>query len=250
MKREQVKDLETIKEALKPTLMFIPRGLRDYTDHGISHSERIEEILSKIIELCNNSGIVNCKFNDTEEYLLYLTALVHDIGCIVQRKNHASISGEIIKKYFSEYEILEEIKPFLVQIVKAHSGKPEKTINRIPYKPILVEDEHVRIKYISAVFRLADACDIKIKKCPGLVFNILEPRMKIRSKRFWDGHRDIANLDFDIKNQRIIVNIADKNTTKIIIDNLKRNLNDVKIILKKYNFPFLKVETEVIDWID
>jgi hypothetical protein len=39
---KQIENLNKIKEALKPTLMFIPRGLRDYTDHGITHSKIFE----------------------------------------------------------------------------------------------------------------------------------------------------------------------------------------------------------------
>lgn len=250
MDKNQIKNLEQIKEFLKPTLLFIPRGIKDYTDHGIKHTDRVEEILHEIISLCNRSSYDKCKFNNTEEYLLFLTALVHDLGCIIQRENHASISGEIITKYISKYDLLEGIEPILAQIVKAHSGDPEEGLNKLPKKPILVQKERIRLRYISAIFRLADACDIKIERCPGLVYNILEPTMTSRSKKFWEGHRDIISIDFNIKDKKIIVLVKNKQTTKIIIDSLQRNFTEVKEILRECNFPFLKIETEVADWIE
>ena len=74
--------------------------------------------------------------------------------------------------------------------------------------------------------------------------------MTSRSKQFWKGHRDVISLDFNLKDKRIMVLVKDELTTKIIIDNLQRNINDVDDILKEYNFPFLKIEIEVADWIE
>ena len=249
MKRELKNDLKKIKEALKPTLMFIPRGLKDYTDHGITHSNRVEKIISQIIKLCNKSKNKECKFNSTEEFLLYSTAYVHDIGCIIERDDHAKISGDIIEKYLSKYEIFEGIESFLVQIAKAHSGDPNETILKIPDKQFKVKDEKVKLRYISAVFRLADACDIDIERCPDLVLKILEPTMSSDSKKYWEGHRDVINLEFDHDNERILILVKDKKTTKLIIDDLKKNIDDVKNVLEKYKFPFLNVDVEVVNWI-
>ena len=248
MNEKQIQDLEYIKGILIPTLQFIPRGIKNYTDHGINHTKRIEEILQKIIRFCNISENEECKINDTEEYLLFLTALIHDIGCIVKRENHASVSASIIKEYLSEYEIFEDVESFLIEIVKAHSGDPNETLYRLPNEPILVQKEHVKLRYISAVFRLADACDIKVERCPRLVYRILEPDMSSESKSFWKGHRDVVNLDFNIEKKKIIVLIKDKDTTKIIIDYLQRNIKDVKDVLKKYHFPFLELEVQIANW--
>jgi hypothetical protein len=72
--------------------------------------------------------------------------------------------------------------------------------------------------------------------------------MSSESIDFWKGHREVVNLDFNIEKKKIIVLIKDKDTTKIIIDYLQRNIKDVKDILEEYHFPFLELEVQIANW--
>lgn len=252
MNKDQERCYNEIKAIMPEILAFVQRGLENYTDHGKGHSERIEKILEKIIKICNSSNNERCMINDTEEYLLLLSAWLHDIGCIISRTNHASKSAEIVQKHFSEVECIVGIIPYLTQIIAAHSDSDDESnrILKIPDEPIFVFNEYVKLRYISALFRLADACDIDMSRCPRMVLKILDPYMDDTSKKFWHGHRDvIPELNFNSTKGSIEISVSNKDTTKLIIDQLKRNFNDVKDILKEYEFPFQRIEIKVIDFV-
>lgn len=251
MRPDQEFDLKYFRQIMRGIVAFVPRGIGNYTDHGIEHSERIEKLLERVMDICKNSGSDKCKINDTEEYLLFLAAWFHDIGCIKDRKNHAQISVDVIKKHFNEMGKLEDIAPFLIHIVGSHSDGTarENLLYRVPELPVSVRGEPVRLRYISAIFRLIDGCDIDISRCPRIVYKILEPEMSKKTKRLWKGHRDIASLDFNTQNGKITIWVKDKHTTKEITDRVQKHLGETKEILQKYDFPLLEIEVRNIEWL-
>ena len=250
MKEGQEFCLKYIKSFIPKVLSFVPRGLKEYTDHGVGHSERVEKLIYQIVSKCNSTPDRKFNLNDTEELLLYLASWLHDIGCIIDREGHAARSAEIIGQYFHDIPCIEAYLPALEKIVFCHSNDQDEDdrISALSDEPMKIYGEQVRIKYISAVFRLLDACDIDMDRCPGMVLKILEPHMSELSRKFWQGHRDIIpNPDFNMENGTIDIYVRNIETTDIIIKDLERNLDSVKDVLVEYEFPFTKINVIPIE---
>lgn len=63
-------DLDTVKSEVIKILYYIPRQeeMKNYTDHGRGHSERLVEIITDIINVCTKNEI---ELNDLEKSLLH-----------------------------------------------------------------------------------------------------------------------------------------------------------------------------------
>jgi len=90
----------TIKEAVDTIWSDEVRIIRDYTDHGRAHSQRIFQKLYEILFL-------EKKLNITEEelYLLILSVYLHDIGMQCDIKKHENIKELSIKKYHTMFTV-------------------------------------------------------------------------------------------------------------------------------------------------
>lgn len=82
-------------------IAFIPRTLRDFTDHGQRHSEAIIEQLRSFFEI--TSQYCGASINARERFLSYAAAYLHDIGNIKGRIGHAKRSAMIVNDYAGKY---------------------------------------------------------------------------------------------------------------------------------------------------
>lgn len=93
----------------------------------IMHSFRVEAYTIKILEEEGNS------LSEAEKTVIKMAAVLHDIGRIERRENHAAISKNIVQAWLDENSyISRQIKDTekLLNIIKSHSDKdePEKDL--------------------------------------------------------------------------------------------------------------------------
>jgi len=240
--KELIDKLEIIRNMLKPVLSYIPRGLDNYTDHGTSHSERIEKLIDRLAEALKDGSPAT--LNEMEEFLLRLTAWVHDLGCIISRKRHAERSGRILETHFSDIPYITEYIPIIALIAKAHSddGGDKNRILDLSDRPISIQGEHVRLRYIGAVFRLLDACDISSERTPGLVRKILIEEMSDENKKYWDAHKQVIGITIDPLGGDIEVSVRDKEQAHPVIEDLKQNIFSVSEVLEKNGWTRLSLK--------
>lgn len=167
-------------------LIFIPRveTLQDYPSHGIDHSVRVIEYINKFAES------FDIDLNEEEFFLLYLASWCHDIGCICGRDNHHNNSIEILRNNSGIYDIIDDkTKTCLKFIVTTHSKNGE--LDSVP-----VTYEGIRLKFLCAIFRLMDACDITSERCPRIVYKYIESTLSSESRKHWIAHLNIVSVSF------------------------------------------------------
>lgn len=223
--KAKLQQVEFISEKF---LNFIPRGIPDYPSHGKDHSQNIIRLLNSFIDTWS------LDLTEKEVYILYLGAWVHDIGCLVSRKNHNEISANMISKTQFFISILnKDIITLLQYVVKAHSSQYD--LKKVP-KDCL----GVRLQLICSIFRVMDACEIDSSKCPNEVYEFIKDSMKPENKEHWRAHMNICGVTF--KNPEIVVVVDNLDDSNLLIEHLKKELDSIRDIFydNKIVIPIIK----------
>lgn len=233
---EQQSNLSLIESYSKPVLEYIHRGIPNYTNHGIFHVLNVIENINKLFEAYRQLGF---GLNQKELYILYISAWLHDWGNIKiksaeDRGSHARYSYEIIDElidylYFLGEDVIECVKC----IVLHHSTSSGSDINAI------VDISDVRLKLLSALFRIADACDASFSRASKILFKILKKQFTDENIQFWEAHQAILNIQFS--NNEIILEVKNKTKAQLVIDSLEKELKDVNKVLEEYGLPVLSL---------
>ncbi|OEU43488.1 hypothetical protein BGV40_03850 [Methanosarcina sp. Ant1] len=220
--------LEPIQYFAEKFLRFIPRNIPDYPSHGVDHSIKIIEHIDSVIEKWPLT------LHDEEIYLLYLGAWLHDIGNIIDRKEHNIHSAYIINKSpILESYLGRTIQNQLAWVAKAHSSSCN--IMDVP-----IEIGNVRLRLTSSIFRILDACEIDNTKCPSEVYQYIEKSLNPESREYWESHRSILNIKF--KNSTICLEVDNKEKSSLVINHLREEIESVKDIILNNEITFPVVE--------
>lgn len=250
------KYLEVIESTVKPILLFVPRGIPNYTDHGLSHSKRVIQYCHKIFVAFKETNI---ELNEIEKFLISSSAWLHDIGNLIGRKKHPEKSCEFLdylnKKYFF-------IDPYLINLIKIVIETHSERCLRISSIPRFksYNDVKIRLRLVCALFRLADECDIDFRRAPKIVYDLIQKDMKkkMRSKNkritkkykesndYWLSHQTIRNIEFEKKSKKIIILVYDANLAQKAIESIKREMKILKPIFDEEGFPYNEIEIEEI----
>lgn len=228
----------TVANFITPLLHWIPRGIPEYTDHGVLHTRNV---LRYVRDLVTEYSV---EFFDEEKYLLALSAVLHDIGCIAGKEEHNRRSIEILSMpQFEFFRIL--IGPMfyraLEQIIISHSKNYD--LSQIHADP----SPEIRLKFISSIFRLADACDISALRVKQLVFDVLvkEEKLEKKSIDIWRSHLEIENIL--IIGNRIKANVYDLDLAKFCLNNLEEEIESINPILTEMGLPVFELDSEKVE---
>jgi len=234
-----------IETLITPTLEYVQVGIPEFTSHGRVHSINL---INSIINISNKID-----FSDAELYILYCSALLHDIGCIRgERKLHNEESIKILDENpIFETLINSKAYPLVKSVILAHSSNYTR-LNSIPNQVTLFEDNDTRLRLISAIFRLIDGCDITSSRVDVLLYNIKKGNLPPENKEHWDAHREIQSLIFDIENERILIH-TEGDDDNFLIEHLREEFEIINPILKMYDIPINNIEVMSIpkpEWKD
>lgn len=220
--------ISEIELLARKILRFIPRGIPEFPSHGVDHSIQIIEHLDSFID---NWDLI---LSDEEIYLLYLGAWLHDIGNIVERDNHHIHSVDIINKNKFLGSLLgKKTQNQLEWIVKAHSSKHD--IMKVPD-----EIDKIRLRFISSILRIIDACEINNTKCPMEVYDIIKKKMPPDNKIYWEAHLSIISIVFE--KPKIFFYVEDKKKSSILTSKVIEEIINVESVLTNYKVDIPKVE--------
>jgi len=221
--------LFTISKNAEGFLRFLSRTIQNYPSHGIDHSVNIIRLINDFTEKWE------IDLNPDERFILYAAAWLHDIGCIRDRKQHNILSAKILLKNESICNAINDMDNDLLFILKVviESHSSSYDIDTVPLKR-----GTVRVRLISAIFRLLDACEITNVKCPRPVFEEIKEDLKspdgtvdTEAIEFWEGHMNIKYIGFSRPNIEIITNDFQK--TRTIIDRLKAEIGSIQHIFQE-----------------
>lgn len=233
-------NLHDVESQVVQILYYIPREveMKNFTDHGRAHSERLIEIIDDILEVCLKSDI---EINELERSLLYASAWLHDIGCLIARKDHSIESVKLLRKYRRYFTAVDdELLVYLEWIVRSH--QKSQNIDEVP-KEIRYHRILIKLRFLSAIFRLADACDIDSKRAPKVVFDIIKDELSDYSKEMWIAHSNVVSIYFDYEEKSITLHLSNIDNTKIVIDALHEDLKSIEKILLEYGFLCISIKT-------
>jgi hypothetical protein len=216
-------------------LRFVPREMPGFPSHGTDHSITIINLINDF----HKSWDAN--FSHTELFFLYAAAWLHDIGCVKSRKNHSKHSSEIIRNNHTLRQAFQEVDrqglEIIKYIVQAHSRS--YPIDTIPN----ILGENVRVKLLSAVFRIIDACEIHDLKCPMDVYLAIKDDLDEEAIKYWEEHLKINSVNLSCPRIRIDCKsrIPDDNN---LLTNLEAEILSVK---KIFQYEKLQIPTIVCD---
>lgn len=263
LKKNLFKDMTEILRS------YVPRGIPDFTDHGEGHSGRIEELLKDlIIPTCNGSDNTSIHLNDYECFCMMTSCWLHDIGCIVERKNHGIRSAQIVKELLDgtfTANGIQELESCIIKIISTHTDTDEdkkKGIlglsNLIKEMEVKLGEEEqiekitIKLQLIATLFRLADACDISATRAPSLIYKLIKGTFKEdKSKDIWLAHSEIIKIAIDSKKCCFIIYVDNKARAQPVIEKFKKDIEEIKHILNSLKFQYTNIEIIEIggpDW--
>jgi len=206
-------------------LRFMPRNIQNFPSHGLDHSINIIKLINEF------TGNWNISVTEDEKYILYLSAWLHDIGCICDREHHNEVSYQILLQDESTCNIINNVSANALYNLKftINSHSSSYDIEEVPKNL-----NGVRLQLICATFRILDACEISCTKCPKAVFDIIAPTLKEDpiAYSFWDGHMRIQLVTYKEPDIIILTRGSNENTENII-NRLKMEIDSINSIFRE-----------------
>lgn len=236
-----------------------------YTDHSVSHSQRIINVISSII------SDTKIHFNDEELFILTAAVLLHDIGMQTPhyevfgqipldieslekiRKMHHEYSASLIvdsiqcseqEKYYLGLNSKKEFVDDIALVAKYHRKRGYENLD-----DDVIGDNVIRLKLLCALMRLGDCLDLDYRRV-NIDRLLVFTSIPLESEFFWYAHHYVSGLLI----QKQIINIyfkfpkeyeqksgfADKIIKHFVEDEIKHQLDEVYDILDSYGIRFYK----------
>jgi hypothetical protein len=225
--------LGELRTSVRPILAYSQRELSDYTDHGPDHSERVERLLDAIICCCNLHD-VESRIDLFDRYLLISAAWLHDLGNVLGRRAHNERTCTIIDKLTPAQ--IWGLPPDCVELVKwICYGHEDLDLGEIP------ADERVRLRYLTAVFRIGDAADMDSRRAPIGVYRIIGDKLSTESRRHWRSHQAVRDVTFRPSGDSILVTVTKARRAAFAVKNFTDRFESAKHVLEEFNFPYTRI---------
>jgi len=279
LSKSKAKDLERIREKAKEVL-FPPVHFLNYTDHSISHSDRVIEIIEKILEPQNTT------LSEDEVFILYAASYLHDIGMQIPESklleyphlddllNKSKMTNQDIQNdrekltlfirewhhYFSEYMIIKStdwnnfdlglkcLHPAQIRKI-ALVAKGHRKVDL--YNQDFSYREPERLQLLAALLRLSDAIDCDKRRVDLSKLGILD--LSLENKMYWFFHYCVEKVeikDHFLQIHAIIPkddnNIWNKMFKSIFIYTLWKDYFNVLDILREYRIVLVWAPSKVI----
>lgn len=241
--------------------------LYSFTDHGISHSERMLLCIDKLLNGCKQKNVLN----EYECYVLIAAVYLHDIGIQESKEDvltrfaqdnnllfDSSDKPNFVRKYhhlISAFLIREDITSKQVPLV--YDGDPELgryislvveshgidfSQEKSRYKTYIYHENSVRVHLLSVLLCLADSFDCDNRRIDSKKFRYTElPKI---SRLHWMKHLYIKGISFDNRVVTIsyIFPVLTENEQKVYIDFF---CNETEFWINKIKASYLAVLNEV-----
>jgi len=217
-----------IKKHCSDIFPFLAREIGDYTDHGVEHSKRIVSLIDDISNFMD--------IDPFSQYLLRASAWLHDIGYILGKNEHYKNSSDLIKEHANELGIQSGEEEDLRWICIAH--EIDFDINAVPPR-----DGKIELRFLAALFRVLDACDIKRDRAPKIVFEIIKDKLPKLSLEHWKANQAIRDVIFDLEKKATVATVSDIDAAQIATDLIRVKIEGVKDQLRgKFPCTDFKIE--------
>ncbi|MFC1693113.1 ATP-binding protein, partial [Candidatus Latescibacterota bacterium] len=166
-----------IKKTAKTLLSYTHGKFPYYTPHDFSHSDNVEENLNWLIP-----DEIKEKMDNCEIFFLIIASWLHDWGMIgdenenpekIRDEHH--IRTEInFEKMYDKIYLSEQEARVVGRICRGHR---KEDLYSEKYEDIVFgSNNKIRIRFLSALLRIADECDVTHNRTPEIIYYSLNPK--------------------------------------------------------------------------
>ena len=196
--------LEKASPAYAQRLLLVENAARSKFDdsqgmrfHQFLHSKRVAE---NIANLVTNEAI--SKFNSFEIFCLLSSAYLHDIGMQLLSKqavHHDLKPANVLCSEHKRLGLSPEEALVIGTICYAHSTDVD--LSSVP-QHIPVGKNRVRVSFLAALLRLADALDVDFRRVPPI-------ETKSKTAQYWEVYQSILGWSYEPELRSILIYVKD-----------------------------------------
>ncbi len=250
-----IKKLDHVKEyATENLLRFWQIHSPHFVDHGVTHCVNIDSLLFRMIP-----PHVREKMSEYEVFLLLCGVWLHDIGMLAKNEGendkqvrdiHHIRSRELIRKALPEIELTEDERYIVGEIAFFH-----RKVEDIGNAKEVFETQNgsvvskVRIRYLCALVRLADGCEIAHSRSSRKLMEIAD--LDEEAKFHHEAHLHVSAVDFDNISHEITIYLRVKSQEDALLlsnflkGNIEKELFSVKSVLCENDIDYSIVKPDI-----
>lgn len=191
-----------------------------FTGHGSEHSEQIINHLAEML-----TPLVLKNMNSREVLILLCSAWLHDIGYLkntdekgnkleadVIHAGHHEFSRYLINKMHLELGLDIALAGIVADVCYCHRRRVDIE-SFFPNKTRNLEVYPIRVRFLAALLRLADALDTTTQRAPELISKAileLKPELKVEWARHWKACQLIGGIGYNQEAFEIIIDATYK----------------------------------------
>ena len=238
-----------IQEVAKSLLSYTQGKFPYYTPHGFSHSLAVEENLNWLLPDDLKDSI-----NSNEIFFLIVAAWMHDWGMVGKpeedpeqiRESHHLRTERFFEELHDKLFLTEHEGRIIGRISKGHTK--ENLFSTDYDDEVFGSSIRIRRRFLAAVLRIADECDISHNRTPEVIFYSLSPKGKAEEE--FKKHLSISGVgQLDEKHKIYISAIArdpkGAKALRMVRDKVQEELNAVKTILGNNGISLDTVELRI-----
>lgn len=224
-----------------------------FVDHGEAHCRNIESLLYMIIP-----SDIREKMSEYEVFLLLCGTWLHDIGMLSRqpgendeqvRATHHKRSRELIRKQLPEIDLNEDERYVVGEIAFFHRKIEDiNSAKEISKTQNGSSVSKVRVRFLCALVRLADGCDIARSRSSRKLVEITS--LNEEEKFHHEAHLHVSAIDFDHVSHEIMVCTRVKHQKDALVlknflkSNIGEELASVKNVLSENGIDLSSVKID------
>ena len=240
--------LDEIEKLTRSILIYTVSKFPYYTPHNFKHSLNVEENLNWLVP-----DDKKMELNSHEIFFLIISSWLHDWGMIGSaneeaekiRENHHVRTEENLEKFHDKIRLSLNEGRIIGRICRGH--RKENLLDPKFDDLFFRSNIRVRIRFLSALLRIADECDVTENRVPEVLYYNLSP--KGASEEEFRKHLSIIGIGQPEPYKLQLSGVArDPKGAEVLEEVRKRiqdELNNVKAILAKENIILDYVELRV-----
>lgn len=240
--------LEPIGNAARSVLTYTISKFPYYTPHDFSHSQNVEEILNWLVP-----DDIKTKMNGYEIFFLLVSAWLHDWGMVASesenpeevRKFHNVRTEANFEKLYDKIYLSHVEARIVGRICRGH--RQEDLLDSKYDDSFVGSNILVRVRFLAALLRIADECDVTANRTPEIIYYSLKPEGA--SEEEFQKHLSISGIGKLTPYKLQISGIAKTPKGVEVIEGVKNQiqnqLNSVKAILGSHGVVLDIVEAHI-----
>jgi len=103
----------------------------------------------------------------------------------------------------------------------------------------------IRPRYLTAVFRVADAADLESRRAPLPVYEILKEKLPDRTRRIWKSYQNIRDVSFPREGNSIVVTVTNKRGASFALKEFSEDFESARPVLEDHDFPYSNIRVKI-----